>query len=483
MQVKLNNKVELRLQNWKNKAVERGAALRAEKKRSSELIRSRAQHKEKWKQEREKRLSYESELKVIKSELHKLKNHSYDLKTVWVCLAVKNSGTMSLRACRSAIITLCMCFYIELKVPCINTIRNWEQKSGFHQLNKRGNSEDKYVIIIDESYSIGRQSLLLILGVNLSTYQFGSSLAHQDIEVLGMGVKSSWKSKDIEKLIATIEQRGYQIVYSCSDGCNNLVKALKDKGIPRVYDCTHALSLEIKKRYEKQERFIAFQKKYALFNRQNYMSQDRLMCPPKLRGKSRFLNIYPMAEWAGKWIGHLEELEKIKQRDEHEKRMYKKLLWLRDYRALITELVQVSRILKIVFKILKNKGLNTTTIALVRKEVEKAICPVFLREGILNYLEQNSTLLTDYESLICCSDVIESLFGKFKNNQKRNPEKGITIGCLDLINYGQKMDKVTLKKAMEETRIIDLKQWRDKNNLQSFNNKRRSLVKKWGNFF
>ena len=146
MQVKLNNKVELRLQNWKNKAVERGAALRAEKKRSSELIRSRAQHKEKWKQEREKRLSYESELKVIKSELHKLKNHSYDLKTVWVCLAVKNSGTMSLRACRSAIITLCMCFYIELKVPCINTIRNWEQKSGFHQLNKRGNSEDKYAV-------------------------------------------------------------------------------------------------------------------------------------------------------------------------------------------------------------------------------------------------------------------------------------------------------------------------------------------------
>jgi len=89
-------------------------------------------------------------------------------------------------------------------------------------------------------------------------------------------------------------------------------------------------------------------------------------------------------------------------------------------------------------------------------------------------------LLTDYEGVICCSDIIESIFGKFKNNQKRNPEKGITIGCLDLVNYGQKIDKLTLRKAMEETKIIDLKKWRDENNLQSFNNKRSKLVKKWG---
>lgn len=478
MQVKIKNKAELRLINWKNKAVERGRALRAEKKRSCSLILSRTQHKEKWKQERDKRLCVEAKLKVVKTDLHKLRNHSYDLKTVSVCLEVKSSGTISLRACRAAIIALCLCFDIKMKVPCINTIRNWEQKSGFHQLGKRGNLKDEYVLIIDESFNIGRQSLLLILGVNLSNYQFGSSLAHQDVEVLGMGIKSSWKSCDIEKLILSIEQRDYRIVYSCSDGGNNIVKGLKDKGIPRIYDCTHAMSLMVKKAYEKQEFFIDFQKRYAKFNRQNYMGQDRLMCPPKLRGKSRFLNIYPMAEWAQKWLGHLQHLEKL-NRTETEDRIYKKLLWLKDYKVLIAELVQVSKLLKIVFKILKNKGLNKTTIELVSKEIEWAICPIFLRKGILNYLDQNSQLLTDYEGLICCSDIIESIFGKFKNNQKRNPEKGITIGCLDLVNYGQKIDELTLKKAMEETRIIDLKKWRDENNLQSFNNKRRKLVKKW----
>lgn len=478
MQVKIMNKTELQIINWKNKAVARGSLLRAEKKRTSSLKLSRAQHKEKWKQERDKRLIVEAALKTVKSDLHKLRNHSYDLKTVSVCLEVKSSGTISLRACRAAIIALCLCFDIKMKVPCINTIRNWEQKSGFHQLGKRGDKKDEYVLIIDESFNIGKQSLLLILGVNLSTYQFGSSLAHQDVEILGMGIKSSWKSCDIEELILSIKQRDYQIAYSCSDGGNNIVRALKDKKIPRLYDCTHALSLLVKKNYEKQKVFIDFQKRYSLFNRQNYMGQDRLMCPPKLRGKSRFLNIYPMAEWAEKWLGHLEQLEK-RNKNEEEKRIYKKLLWLRDYKALIAELVQVSKLLKIVFKILKNEGINKTTIELVKKEVEWAICPIFLRRGILDYLDENSQLLTDYQRLICCSDIIESIFGKFKNNQKRNPEKGITIGCLDLVNYGQKIDTVTLKKAMEETKIIDLKKWRDDNNLQSFNNKRQKLVKKW----
>ena len=46
MKVKIKNKTEQRLENWKKKAVERGQALRAEKKRSCSLILSRTQHKE-----------------------------------------------------------------------------------------------------------------------------------------------------------------------------------------------------------------------------------------------------------------------------------------------------------------------------------------------------------------------------------------------------------------------------------------------------
>ena len=37
-----------------------------------------------------------------------------------------------------------------------------------------------------------------------------------------------------------------------------------------------------------------------------------------------------------------------------------------------------------------------------------------------------------------------------------------------------------LKKAMEGTKIVDLKKWRKENKLKAFNNQKKELFKKWG---
>ena len=133
-------------------------------------------------------------------------------------------------------------------------------------------------------------------------------------------------------------------------------------------------------------------------------------------------------------------------------------------------------------KVLKNEGLNEASIKSVKAIVSLSQAPLFIRAGIRNYLEAQKIvlLLTGYKTMICCSDIIESYFGKFKYNQKRNSDKGITIGCLDLVNYGQEINKSELKKAMESTKIVDLKKWQKENKLKSFNNRRKELRKKWG---
>lgn len=478
MDTKIHNKYEARIDNWKNKAKEKGAKLRALNKRFTEMKDSRDLNRANWRKERELREAAKAEVRALRKEL-KLKHHSYDLDSVAICLEVKRAGNVSLRSWRSMLLTMCLVFEINFKVPCINTLRNWEHKHGYYRLTKQGDTSADYAIIIDESFNIGGQSLLLVLGINLSVYHFDSSLRMSDIEVLAMEVKPSWKADDISAVITKIQKRGYRLVYCCSDGGNNIVKSMKDSNIPRVYDCTHALSLLIKKEYEEQEIFKKFLKAYALLNRKNYMGQDTLICPPKLRGKSRFLNIYPIAEWAERSLKILDTLSK-KKRTLDEKRVYKKLLWLNKYKALIAELIALSKLLKAVFKILKNEGLNEASIKSVKAIVSLSQAPLFMREGICNYLEAQQVLLTDYETMICCSDIIESYFGKFKYNQTRNPNKGITVGCLDLVNYGQKINRNELKTAMESAKIVDLKNWREENKLKSFNNRRKELTKKWG---
>ena len=169
-----------------------------------------------------------------------------------------------------------------------------------------------------------------------------------------------------------------------------------------------------------------------------------------------------------------------KEQTQDEKRVYEKLIWLNNYRDLIAELIEVSKLLKAVFKILKNEGLSEKSIKATQEIISFSKAPLFMRKGIRTYLKEQQVHLTKDEVMVCCSDIIESYFGKFKYAQKRNPNKGITIGCLDIINYGQKVERNELKKAMESTKIVDLKKWRKKNKLESFNNRRKKLTKKWG---
>lgn len=479
MSTKIHNKYEARLDNWKNKAKERGAELRSKNKRLKELEKSRDLHKTKWHKERKLREADKAALQQLQKEVIKLKYHSYDLDSVAICLAIKHSGNMSLRSCRSMLLTMCLVFDISFKVPCINTLRNWEHKSGYYRLKKRGDATSDYVLIVDESFSIGHQSLLLVLGINMSVYKFESSLRMSHIEVLAMEVKKSWNSRDISSVIRGIRKRGYKLTYCCSDGANNLVRAMKDSKLPRIYDCTHALSLLIKKEYEKKEVFKKFLKAYALLNRKNYMGQDSLICPPKLRGKARFLNIYPIAEWAERTLKYAKNLSK-NERTKEEERIYQKLIWLNNYSALINELIEISKLLKSVFEILKKEGLSEISIKATQELVSFSKAPLFMRAGIRSYLEEQRVHLMEYERMICCSDIVESYFGKFKYNQTKNPNKGITIGCLDIVNYGQEIEISELKKAMESTKIVDLKKWRKENKLKAFNNRRKELFKKWG---
>lgn len=101
-----------------------------------------------------------------------------------------------------------------------------------------------------------------------------------------------------------------------------------------------------------------------------------------------------------------------------------------------------------------------------------------LNKPIRVYLENHKEWLVEYKQVICCSDIIESSFGKFKNEQDRNLCKVVTIGCLKIANYQGKGDKKILKEARENTKIIDLNKWKEENELMTLNKKWQKMEQK-----
>ena len=166
--------------------------------------------------------------------------------------------------------------------------------------------------------------------------------------------------------------------------------------------------------------------------------------------------------------------------DEQEKQVYSKLKWLKQYQPLIEQLVLLSQVMKDCFKLLKQQGLSVATQLQIKKMLDQEQLPAFFDQGVRKYLEKNLTLLRHYDRLLCCSDIIESFFGKYKSQQQFNPATGITASCLRIANYGKTIDEASMIKMLEQVRIVDLLDWQKKNLLQTVRAKKRILYKKCG---
>lgn len=478
MPSKIQQKLEDRLFSWKEKAVYRNQKIHSLQKQLKEVQQSRDKWKSKYKDSKDYQQSLIQNMGFV-NKTERVKNHCYDLFMINLCLQIKQAGNLSLRSCQAVLLVIVNLFSLPLKVPCINTIRNWEHKQGYYRLGQQSDGQTKYALIVDESYFIGQQSLLLLLGVDLSNYHFESSLCFEDVELLGLGIGPAWTGDRIEEEIQKIQERNYELVYCCSDGANNISKALISRDLKRVPDCTHYLSKLVEREYKTTEVFQRFIQNYALTNRKNYMSKDSEICPPKLKGNSRFLNLYSFSKWATQNLSLVLSLSKL-DRSEKQDRIYGKLKWLFDYKELVEQFELLTDLIESIFEIIKPNGLSPETINQVRQIINQESCPLFFRKGVEDYLDQASELLKEYEQVVCCSDIIESHFGKFKNKQRMNPEKAITMNCLSIANYGKTMESKELKEAFEKIRIIDLKKWQEQNKLKTRIAKKNELYKNVG---
>ena len=67
------------------------------------------------------------------------------------------------------------------------------------------------------------------------------------------------------------------------------------------------------------------------------------------------------------------------------------------------------------------------------------------------------------ESCLCSSDIIERLFGKFKQKINPNNKNQLSEFVLTIANFTKEFDKNEVKKALENVKINDLKNYKMNN--------------------
>jgi hypothetical protein len=426
--------------------------LRTQKQSVKRVEKSREAWKAKYQQERSLRLRGKDSLEGVPA-----KGHQYSIGLVWLVVQLQRYGRMSFRGCVELIRNLAVLFQLGGRVPSASSVRNWCIKVGHYRLNHGVKRTDKWVIWVDESVMLGQERVLLILGCPEKSLDFKTPLRQNAVEILSVSVQSSWKGEAIAQKLCEVAEKT-PIAYIVSDQGNNLRRSYKEGGYIAVSDCSHAFARALESLYEDSEPFTTFCTTCNQLRKKWILSQWAAYMPPVQRTKARFMNVAPLFEWAKACL---------ERREHFPIEVQTAIAFLTEQREWIEEFWGILQTTRDLTHHLKIKGFSIAKKdkMLARLELLQTPNQRIWAKSIQQYLETlaNNPILNPPLSennperdvskrIFCCSDIIESTFGKFKLKINTKNPQPMTPFLLTMANFGTDLSQQTIQEALQEVK-------------------------------
>jgi hypothetical protein len=389
-------------------------------------------------------------------------HYSVDIITLAIELQVKIG--LSYRETNKALGILIKQNFPTYKTPDPTTIRGWVHKFGLSLLKETEKIEGETLLIADESASIGKEKAFLALAVPLDNWREKKGpLTFEDVVVLCVGTKNSWTGDDMQEMLKKGESRLVKTpIGLLADSCNVMLKASRGY-LPHNPDCTHKFANCIEHYYKNDEGFKSLMSDVGKFRQKMVNSKDVELISPNLRTKSRFLNLFTVRSWMKRIRNIWETLrEDLKE----------KLSFFQTHQKLVIELCQMIDLVELLSVELKTNGIDPTTRKKVEKIFEQAAVKTDITErfksDVLQYINLVRKRFPIEESIIVCSDIIESMYGKLKGRCQKICNQGIGKDLLALPIFCKKITKESIKKAMESVKVSDVAEWVTENLVETF---------------
>lgn len=342
--------------------------------------------------------------------------------------------------------------------PTWKTISNWVERCGLHALNLTRELSGEYIAIIDASIQIGKEQLMLLLGVKSEDVAaLNRPLTMADVVVLGMEVQSSWDGEAVADFIRrNLQERpAIELTYVVCDQGTNLLAALRQLNIAVVSDCSHVMMNLVKKLFTDDVALSKLCAEVGQLRQRLSLTDQAFLLPPSLRDKDRFLRVFTLVEWMDRINGYWPNLSlEIRHR-----------LGFIHCHWLNLRLRQVYQLLILTSKLLKYKGLNYSThqqwvSEITAWQLTQSRLTKQAREfikGMEAYFVCYCDLYATTTKLLCCSDIIECVFGRYKN---KGGMKAISADVLAIALYNQSLTTRFIQTAMKSVNGPTVDQWR-----------------------
>ncbi len=404
--------------------------------------------------------------------------HRHSVLVIRLCLLWYLDAHVSLRGVGQillSLINLLGCL-LPLSLPYHQTVRSWLLRCGLFLLRRMVPSRGDWVWILDCTIRIGQHKCLLILGASLDDLQgCQDGLEHHQVTVLDLYVSAHCTGLDVNARLEGLAQRigePAQIVYDHGSDLSKGVR-LFQAAHPEVvdtYDVTHKLALLVKAELEPDPRWAEFLRLCTSCLFQLQQSRGAFLTPPSPRSLARYMNVDRETDWACRMLGLLDLQEKTEVAGllglgEEEARCWleEKLGWLRDFRQEVGRYQRLLGCVEVVQQEVKNHGLAQQT----AQEVFCQLAPEALQDaslaeflsGLRGYLQEEGSKVPPGQSWLGTSDVIESLFGKYKWFGEKAPYAEVGASVLTLPVLTVDLTAEMVREAMVSVSVQDVRDW------------------------
>lgn len=402
-------------ENWKNKAITRGAEIRDARKEISRFKKER----DAWKQ---KALEYKNNFE------QKAMPQFTKVDIIFLAISLVLSARLGFRAV--ARVLKVMGPYLKIdKTPCAQTVSNWLLR--FTIVKMRANYEetvqnclkkftDGWVWIFDLSIAWGRGKILSVLALDLKHYLNNKRAPKlSDFVCLGVSVAASWTGDKIaDFLTKIINNVGGSPSAVLKDGGTDLkrsVELLKQSGtiLVTIDDLSHKIATFFKHEYEKDpslQLFLSVSGKVSKKFKQTILAS---LAPPKISVSARFMNLHRLVQWAQQLLQHSKPGGAKKESMLSKLRM--NIDQLPTCRSFIKKFLSDAIPMLDCQKILKSEGLSEISFKKCLNIVNTATISTSIRNAFIlwgkEHLESANELKILPTGLPISSDALESLFG------------------------------------------------------------------------
>ena len=347
----------------------------------------------------------------------------------------------------------------RFNIPHFTTVINWTLRVGKHLLKSAlVPCEKPWICIIDHTIQIGTKKAFVVLKILQEDIQAYGAVRLKNVEVLYLQVQEKSNGDIIETVLEDVFKIvGYpiQIVMDGGSDLNkgvNLIASKMEFPFYITYDLTHFIASLLKKKYNSCQKFKDLMS--LMSNSKNKIRQTIIayLMPNNDRTKSRFLNLPSKAKWFDKMLNLLDFISKKKQLTIEDQKILENFGWILEKRDFIEKFIFEMQLISELQELLKNTILNELTYHKALKIISK-IKEIDLRIPLQKYLKSSfENVQNSSGSLLLFSDIIESLFGKYKLLAKPNAFSEINRSILLLPVICEDITPELTQSAFEKTK-------------------------------